>query len=143
MWSGNRAYTDTQRAAVSGMLDQIYVAFTQRVANGRQLPLATVENIAQGRVWTGRQALDHKLVDGIGGLRQALDDVAIKLGVGDASALNVVQFSQVSDPFQEIRSVLLGGLRMFSSVSPFLREMSFLHDPSRAVVYAPDFAIID
>ena len=40
--------------------------FKQRVADGRGLSLEAVEDIAQGRVWTGKQALENGLVDGLG-----------------------------------------------------------------------------
>ena len=45
----------------------IYDDFLHKVAAGRQLPLAQVQDVARGRVWTGADAKTHGLVDGLGG----------------------------------------------------------------------------
>jgi protease-4 len=56
------------------MLDRIYTDFTQRVSDGRELPLDEVLEVARGRIWTGEDALRIGLVDELGGL-----DVALRL----------------------------------------------------------------
>src|SRR5690606_13380648 len=53
-------------------IEQFYGLFLRRVADGRGLSREQVDAVGQGRVWTGRQAKEHKLVDELGGLRQAL-----------------------------------------------------------------------
>ncbi|MCQ2608132.1 MAG: signal peptide peptidase SppA [Bacteroidales bacterium] len=58
-------------AAVQKVIDKTYLTFKQRVAAGRGLTPAAVENIAQGRVWTGRDALSIGLVDTLGDLSVA------------------------------------------------------------------------
>ncbi len=67
-----RPYTDEERELLKDKIQQFYGLFLRRVADGRNLTKAEVDAVGRGRVWTGRQALDHKLVDGLGGLRQAL-----------------------------------------------------------------------
>lgn len=67
-----RPFTDGERLAMTKQLQTLYDLFLERVAEGRNLTKADVENVAQGRVWTGRQAVQHKLADELGGLRQAL-----------------------------------------------------------------------
>ena len=52
-------------------IQAIYRLFLQRVAEGRKMELAAVERAAEGRVWTGEEAAEHKLVDAVGGLREA------------------------------------------------------------------------
>lgn len=58
-----------------GVID-VYSLFTKRVAEGRNLTAAQVEEIAQGRVWTGNDALERGLVDELGGLDLALEYAA-------------------------------------------------------------------
>ncbi len=58
-----------------GVID-IYSLFTKRVADGRNLTAEQVEEIAQGRVWTGKDALERGLVDELGGLDLALQYAA-------------------------------------------------------------------
>ena len=54
-------------------VERIYDRFTGLVANGRKLSIEQVEKIAQGRVWTGAQALEIGLVDEIGTIEDAID----------------------------------------------------------------------
>lgn len=53
-------------------VDSIYQTFLSRVAEGRKMPLAKVDSIGQGRIWTGTQALQLGLVDRIGGMETAM-----------------------------------------------------------------------
>ena len=54
-------------------MQDIYDDFTTRVANGRDIPLERVKEIAKGRVWTGAQAKEIGLVDELGGILTAID----------------------------------------------------------------------
>ena len=54
-------------------MELVYRTFVSRVANGRHLDAATVDSVAQGRVWSGLDAIDLGLVDGLGGLTDAID----------------------------------------------------------------------
>ncbi|HEY4940391.1 MAG TPA: signal peptide peptidase SppA [Rhizomicrobium sp.] len=71
-------YTPDQLAALNREADAIYADFTQKVAGGRKLPLAKVQDIAKGRVWSGADARGNGLVDELGGFWTAAD-VAKKL----------------------------------------------------------------
>ena len=53
-------------------VDDLYSKFTTKVSESRNIPLATVQEIAQGRVWAGQEALGLKLVDELGGLEDAI-----------------------------------------------------------------------
>lgn len=53
-------------------IERVYVAFVTKVAEGRNMTYEEVDQIAQGRVWTGKQALDNGLVDALGGLEDAI-----------------------------------------------------------------------
>jgi protease-4 len=63
-------------AALQRSILQVYDEFKSRVATGRDLTLAQVEEIAQGRVWSSNQALQNGLIDGIGGLDVAVQKAA-------------------------------------------------------------------
>jgi protease IV len=64
-------YTPEQWAAINVQADTIYADFTRKVAQGRHLPLATVQNVARGRVWSGADAAQRGLVDRLGGFWDA------------------------------------------------------------------------
>ena len=67
-----RPLTDGEKALFQKMVEQGYDTFITRVANGRNLSKAMVDSIGQGRVWTGEQELERKLVDAMGGLDEAI-----------------------------------------------------------------------
>jgi len=62
-------------------VEKVYGVFTGRVAEGRNIPVAMVDSIGQGRVWTGSDALKIKLVDELGGLDDAIAYAAKKAKV--------------------------------------------------------------
>ena len=84
-WSANSPFTPEQHAMVAAEADLFYDDFVQRVAQARQLPVADVEAVARGRVWTGADALERGLVDELGGLRAAVRRAKVLAGL-DADA---------------------------------------------------------
>jgi protease-4 len=67
-----RPFSKEERARVEEQLRATYDLFVSRVAEGRKTTPAQIVRVAQGRVWTGRQAMDLKLVDRLGGLETAI-----------------------------------------------------------------------
>lgn len=67
-----RPLTETEKRLVQQSVDKIYLQFKQRVAQGRKKDMAYIDSIAQGRVWSGEDALRLGLVDRIGGLPDAI-----------------------------------------------------------------------
>jgi protease-4 len=84
-WSANSPFTPEQHAMVAAEADLFYDDFVQRVAEARKLPVADVEAVARGRVWTGADALERGLVDELGGLRAAVRRAKVLAGL-DADA---------------------------------------------------------
>ena len=74
--SATRALTITEQRFLQAGVDSIYFTFTSRVATGRQKSVAYIDSIAQGRVWTGADAIKVGLVDKIGTLNDALASAA-------------------------------------------------------------------
>lgn len=70
--STTHSFSDGGRVAYQGFLDHFYEVFLGKVSSGRKMSRDEVHAIAQGRVWTGEQALERKLVDELGGLEQAI-----------------------------------------------------------------------
>ncbi len=79
----SRPRTDEEMAVFQKGVDWIYGQFVAKVAEGRKLPLARVEEIAQGRVWSGADAKRIGLVDEIGGLDAAIKYAAKQAVLGD------------------------------------------------------------
>lgn len=72
MYSPRRGFSEDERARFAATIDAIYDDFVGKVAAGRKRPVAEIEAVARGRVWTGRDALEAGLVDELGALRDAV-----------------------------------------------------------------------
>lgn len=71
-----RAMTDAEKRLQQTQIEVIYAQFKQRVADGRKMDTAAVEEVAQGRVWTGKRALEIGLIDRFGGIEDAIKSAA-------------------------------------------------------------------
>jgi len=67
-----RDMTGQEKQLLQGVIDDVHSQFIEAVADGRKLPPADVRAIADGRIFTGRQALDLKLVDQLGDLQESI-----------------------------------------------------------------------
>lgn len=91
-WSVNAPFTPEQHAQVEAEADLIYTDFVQRVAEGRHLSAAAVEEVARGRIWTGADALERGLVDELGGLRTALRRAKVLAGLDEDAEVRIVSY---------------------------------------------------
>ena len=85
--------------SVKTSIEKIYHTFKSRVAEGRSLSMETVEDIAQGRVWSGKDALRIGLVDALGGLQEAIAAAADLAGV---ESYNLVDYPKYDDDLESI-----------------------------------------
>ncbi len=79
--SPTRALTDREKAYFQGLIDDMYVEFVEAVAAGRKLDVEAVRVLADGRVFTGRDAREKKLIDEIGNFQDAVDLTASLAGI--------------------------------------------------------------
>ncbi len=73
MFSGLRKLSTSERESIDKLLEETYVEFKGVVAKGRGMTTTEVEKLAQGKIYTGSQAMDVKLVDKLGGFGDAVD----------------------------------------------------------------------
>ncbi len=79
--SSTRALTDNEKKYFQGLIDDMYVQFVEAVSSGRKLDLQEVRSMADGRVFTGRNAKERKLIDEIGNFQDAVDLTAKLAGI--------------------------------------------------------------
>jgi protease-4 len=131
-------------ALIRKSMENIYEEFKSRVSEGRSIPADELEKIAQGQIWTGRQAKDNGLVDEIGGLLRAIEEAASiaevqnyktvyfpenkilseKLFAIETSESNILELSGLSDYFRN-ESRLLKNSIMFNKEPVLLMPVVF------------------
>lgn len=98
--SPNRPLTPEERALLQGIVMETYGQFVGAVAEGRHMPVGDVKKIADGRVFTGTQALKIKLIDRIGGMRETVRAAARAGGIKGEP--KVVEYRRHRSPFTDI-----------------------------------------
>ncbi len=103
---GLRKPTAHEQKTLIRSVDVVYEAFTQKVADGRNLDIKRVLEIAEGRVWSGTEAVKIGLADANGGLMSAISIAAEKAGIADNFRVEEV-LGEVSPMMMFVKS--LGG----------------------------------
>ena len=94
-----RPLTAMERKSLERSIDSIYATFTGHVAEGRNMPIEKVLDIAEGRVWCGTEALEHGLVDALGGINEAVGKALELADIDDDYTL--YEFTAPLTPFEE------------------------------------------
>ena len=90
LYSDYGGFTATERERVEKMMKTVYKDFVSKAAAGRRKSFDEIDEIAQGRVWTGQQAKTLGLVDRLGGLDTALALAKQQAGFADEDAVNLL-----------------------------------------------------
>ena len=89
--TGQKPFNDEQRDMVRGSIEHLYAQFLTRVADSRDKSTDDIDAIGGGRVWTGAQALEHGLIDQLGGLEDAVRKARELAKLPDDAPLNFVR----------------------------------------------------
>lgn len=108
LFSDEGGFTASQRDLFQNQMDEFYERFLAKVAHGRNLTRDQVHEVAQGRVWTGRQGLERGLVDETGGLRRAIDSAKWMVGLQPSDKVTLVTFSK---PLTLLERMLIKSMR--------------------------------
>jgi len=123
----SRTMTPEERQVLQSLLDDVHAQFISAVATGRKLDRAQVVGFADGRIVSGSQAKDLRMVDALGGLEEAVDGAATLAGLPKSP--NVVGPRRRLSIMDLLRNQL--DLRGWTSVSPglpLLRTPLYLMD---------------
>lgn len=118
--SSLRPMTMSEYEVMQQSVDRVYDTFVRRVADGRHLGVQYVDRIAQGRVWTGKDAVSRGLVDTLGGL-----DVAVSIAASQAklAKYSIMERPVMESMFERIMSSLSKEVRMKSALSQSVPEI--------------------
>ena len=104
--------TDDFYAVTKEGIETVYTTFVTKVAEGRNMTFEEVDDIAQGRVWTGKQALENGLVDELGGLEDAIKLAASMVEIDEYRIRSYPDYKRefkdmISGPFGSVKQELL------------------------------------
>ena len=121
-----RALTPQEEAYMQASVERIYTKFTSIVAEGRNMTVEDVDAIAQGRVWTGAEALEIGLVDEIGTLEDAIEYAA--MSIEGVTSVSDVQIAAYPKPLTTLEMLLesFGGESAFAGTPLESIEQAFL-----------------
>ncbi|MBN1336406.1 MAG: signal peptide peptidase SppA [Deltaproteobacteria bacterium] len=104
----SRPWDPSDLAVVERLVEATYDRFKQRVAEGRNLDLAAVEQVARGRVWSGTRAHGVGLVDTLGGFYDAVDHARQEAGMRPGARYELVTYASDDAGLTELPARLLG-----------------------------------
>ena len=111
-----KAETDYMQATV----ESVYKRFTSIVAEGRDMPVAQVENLAQGRVWTGAEAVANGLADEIGSIEDAIIYAALSIeGVENLADVQIAEYPKPQTTLEMLMESLGGTTPSVLAGTPF------------------------
>jgi protease IV len=119
-----RELTAAERQYMQGLIDNMYGQFVQAVADGRHAKASDIKSIADGRVWTGEQAMGLHLIDQIGDFRTAVFDTAKSVNISGEPVL--------VHPERDRKSLLD---LLFGDVTPYLPTKEKLLDQQVGFYY--------
>jgi protease-4 len=115
----NKSY---EKQMISG-IENIYDIFKERVIQGRKLSPEAVENLAQGRVWSGKQALKLGLIDDLGDLQDAITLAANDLDIED---YNVIEYPKFEDNLENMLKGITPSLELRNPLKNLMPEQMML-----------------
>ena len=133
----SRPKTDAELAVFQRGIDHIYDNFLKVVSDARHLPINGVKEIAQGRVWSGSQALKLHLVDEIGGLQSAIAYAGTLANLGDNP--KVTEYPAKKDLNERLKELIKGTERPpVSKLDPINRELKTLETELQTLTHLND-----
>lgn len=138
MYTGMRPFDEAEYNYMLASIESIYDRFTTIVSEARSLPKETVDNIGQGRVWTGYDAAALRLVDEIGSLENAVSYAAAMAGDPEISNWRVSGYPRPLSPLEELLSFFgaeasagtaFGNLSLAESAESLAKALGELSQP--------------
>ena len=112
----NRRLTNFEIDKIRENINQIYSDFINKVADGRNMDTLYVDNIGQGRVWSGAKAKEIGLVDTHGGLFDAIDAAKLIANIDD---YRIIELPKKKDPFEDIFSKINSSTKFLNLIDNY------------------------
>ncbi|KAL2338251.1 hypothetical protein Fmac_012697 [Flemingia macrophylla] len=124
-----RSFRPDEAELFSKSAQHAYKQFRDKTAFSRQMTVEKMEEVAQGRVWTGKDAASHGLIDAIGGLSRAVAIAKMKANIPQDRQVTVVELSRPSPSLPEILSGIGNSLvGVDTTLKELLQDLTFSHE---------------
>lgn len=124
-----KRWTTQERQQVKRVLEDLYRTFTRKVAEGRGLSIDEVDRIGRGRVWTGAQAKELRLVDELGGIDTALRLAKQAIGLAADSGVQLVFYPKSKSFFELLIERFSGRVAQVLALPESVAELQSLFKP--------------
>ncbi|MFK8181796.1 MAG: signal peptide peptidase SppA [Phormidesmis sp.] len=125
MQTASRPQTEAELKIQQGYVDTLYDRFTKIVAEGRDVSQARVKQVAEGRVWTGEDAISANLVDELGGLKDA---IAIAAESADLEDFDVNEFPRLPSLEEQLLDSIFG-VGITTELAQLVTQLPWNKDP--------------
>ncbi|MDB5392388.1 MAG: signal peptide peptidase SppA, type [Planctomycetaceae bacterium] len=116
-------FSDTERAAMQALMNDIYKQFTEKAAKGRRMDVVKLEKLARGRIYTGLQAKELGLVDEIGTLADAIAEAKKLAGLDPSDKLEKLELPKPTSPFETLFGSLDPNARIQAANNQWLQSV--------------------
>jgi len=116
----NRLFNTEEKEILGNLIDQTYSTFLERVSDGRNQNKKEINEIAQGRIWSGKEAKKVGLVDEIGNLNDAIKYAA---KIANLNNYQVVEYPKKKDFFQIIMEEFQTNYKNYDDIHSFINHL--------------------
>ena len=147
IYSPVRPFNESERAELSRSLEAFYTQFVEKAAESRRMTAEKLNAVAQGRVWTGRQAREIGLVDDLGGLDRAIAAAKQRAGIAPDSDVEIVVYPPRRNVYELIAESLRSENRASLAAAALLpaderRALALLTAPVRLFRHGEPLALM-
>ena len=125
MQTASRPQTDAELKIQQDYVDTLYERFTSIVAEGRDISKDRVSQVSQGRVWTGKKAIDADLVDELGGLQDA---IALAAETAEIEDFKVAEFPRLPSLEEQLLDSIFG-VGITAELAQLVTQLPWNKDP--------------
>lgn len=139
LFSVMQPWTSSEKAIIERLITQFYDDFLLKVSSGRQIPLANAQEIAGGRIWTGKEGVKNGLVDATGHFYDAVEATKILAGIDSSESVRLVYYPREKSFLSEILSSIEAGINSIlnighSQIKFFIQNIEQLQNKPMALL---------
>lgn len=136
-------FSDSEKAAMQTLLEDIYDQFTSKAAQGRKMDVERLRSLAKGRVYTGAQAKELGLVDELGTLDDAVAEAKRAAGLGEKDRVERLMLPKPVSPFEALLGPLDNETRLEGAFEAWVVRRLVKHLPGEWSASLRDLTVMD